>query len=263
MSETFAQPQISGKMFLFEQPELLSKEQHGDYGMSPIDNTFCFCTKVRAVPINVSEILIAAHDYPVIFTSNTGGVPLAVVGVVDDVNLFVDEKGQWEQDVYLPAYVRRYPFAFASDNSRERMAVVIDASYPAIVKNAELPFFENGEPAQSTKDAIEFCQLFEQERARTEQFVKELDSYDLLAAQSAQFTPPGASEPQVFAQYSGVDEKRLTDLSDEKFLELRRKGILPIIYAQLYSMSNWRLLIQKRARRFNLSEDQLTKPALS
>lgn len=263
MSETSARPQITGKMFLFERPELLNKEQHGAYGMNVVDNPFGFCAKIRAAPLNAAEMVLASHHYPIVFTGGQGGVPLAVVGIIDDVNLFVDENGQWERDVYIPAYVRRYPFAFASDSGGERLAVVIDAAYPAIAKNAERPFFVNGEPTDETRSAIEFCQQFEQERLRTEQFMKALEPFDLIAGQSAQFTPSGASQPQVFAQYSGFEEKRLADLPDEKFLELRRMGALPLIYAQLFSMSNWRTLIQKRARRFNLSEDRLLRPALS
>jgi len=63
----------------------------------------------------------------------------------------------------------------------------------------------------------------------------------LIQGQSAQFTPQGASEPKTFAEYFGVDEKRLQELSDEQFLELRKAGLLPLIYAMLMSMSNWRV----------------------
>jgi hypothetical protein len=37
-------------------------------------------------------------------------LPMAVLGLENQQNLFVTENGSWEAAVYLPAYIRRYPF---------------------------------------------------------------------------------------------------------------------------------------------------------
>ena len=261
MSQTSAAGQISGNMFLYERPALLSRDDHGGFGINPSETPFLFCSKVRAIPIVVGEIALAARTYPIVFHEATRMVPLAVVGIVDEVNLFVGENGLWEPEAYVPAYVRRYPFAVASESGGgDRLAIVVDMAYRGLSPNAQTPFFQNGEPTDAMRQMIEFCQGYEADRRFSEQMLNELEKYDLVAAQQAQYTPVGANEPISSANYSGVDEERLNKLPDDKFLELRRNGLLGIIHAQLWSMGNWRLLMERRMRRYSLSQDQILTP---
>lgn len=256
-------PTVDGQMYLFRRPELITREAHGDMGISKPERPLAFCEAARAVPLTLSEVTTAMRHYPIIFSSSENPVPLAVLGLMDDVNLFVDENGEWLADHYVPGYLRRYPFALATDRESDpenpRMAIIVDAGYEGISSNAEVPFFENGQPSSAMQQAMEFCQNYERDRIQTNRFAEELKKYDLLAQQMAQYTPEG-QEPQAFARYVGVDEKRLQELADDKFLELRKNNMLPIIYAQLMSMGNWRALLDRRARRFNLSGEDVIKP---
>jgi hypothetical protein len=90
--------------------------------------------------------------------------------------------------------------------------------------------------------------------------LKALEPFNLIVGQTARYTPAGQTEQQPFAQYFGVDEQRLNALTDEQFLELRRVGALPFLYAQLMSLTNWRTLMQRRARRYKLTDDMVTRP---
>lgn len=261
---TATAPGLQGTMFLFTQPALLNKEQHGSKGVTRPERPFGFAEKIRAVPLTLSEIPSASRHYPVIFSEITNALPLAVVGMIDDENLFVDAEGEWEVNTYIPGYLRRYPFALANDRGSDpqnpRMAMIVDEAYEGVRENGELPFFgPNGEPTDSMKQAMEFCQTYERDRMMTLQFAEELMKYDLLAEQVAQFTPEGATEPQPFAKYVGIEEKRLNELDDDKFLALRKANILPILYAQLMSMGNWRSLMERRARRHNISGPDVLK----
>lgn len=253
---TAANPALEGAMFLFTKPALLNKEQHGNLGVSRPARPFAFAENVRAVPLTVSEIPAAARHYPVIFSERGSALPLAVVGIIDEENLFIDEKGEWDENVYIPGYLRRYPFALASDKASDpgnpRMAMIVDEAYAGITENGELPFFENGEPSEAMKQAMDYCQTYERDRQSTQQLSQALGKYDILSEQVAQFTPDGASESSPFAKYVGVDEKRLGDLTDEQFIELRKSNILPLLYSQLMSMGNWRSLMERRARRHDL-----------
>ena len=56
MSEAQAAPEITGKMFLYERPELLMKEKHGDLALKPASQPFGFAAKARAVPVTAAEI---------------------------------------------------------------------------------------------------------------------------------------------------------------------------------------------------------------
>lgn len=260
MSQTQASPQITGKMYLFEKPELLNREQHGDLGLDPAPKPFSFCAHARAVPITVSEIPEASKYYPIILQSKEEPIPVAVLGLNSEFNLFVDDAGEWERYAYVPGYLRRYPFALAAENGTDRMALVFDAAYQGLSKSASRKLFDNEDLSEFSKSAMEFTRNYENDRRMTEQAMRTIDKYDLIQPQSAQYTPPGTNETKTFAQYFGFDEQRLRALSDEQFLEIRKTNLLPIIYAQLMSMVNWRHLISRRMERFNMSEAEAIAP---
>ena len=90
--------------------------------------------------------------------------------------------------------------------------------------------------------------------------MKKFKELELIQGQSAHYTPQGQTEQKVFAQYFGIDENRLKDLSDDTFLELRKTGLLGIAYAQLMSLTNWRLLMQMRMNRYGMTEDKVLEP---
>ena len=261
MSQTpAAAPQVSGKMFLFEKPELINAQQHGNLGLAQSDKPFSFCAKVRAVPLTLNEFPLAMKRYPIIFSNAEEMMPLAVLGVVDDVNLFVNEDGGWEEKAYIPAYIRRYPFALATDSKdTDRMALVVDRASKWVKEGGEMPLFQNGQPTEAMTNAVEFCKQCEGERRATDQSLAKLKEFDLVQGQTAQYTPQGG-EPRTFAQYFGVDERKLIELPADRFEALRQTGLLPFIYAHLMSFSNWRELMGRRSQRFGIAEDKLFDP---
>lgn len=261
MSETETAPQLSGKMFLFERPELLNAEQHGNLGFKKVEKQFEFCSKVRGIPVTVSEVPMAMKEYPIIFVDAEKPMLLAAVGLIDDENLMVDDKGQWEASRYIPGYIRRYPFAVAAENGGDRMAIVIDGAYEGLKEGGDVPIFENGAPTAETNSAIEFCKNYERDRHLTATICDKFKELGLLEGQNASFTPDGETEPKIFAEYLGISEEKLKGLSTQDFLQLRVDGLLPVIYGIMMSMGNWRHMLERRARRHNLTEaDALNLP---
>ncbi len=257
MSET---PQVTGSMLFYQRPELLNRERHGGLGMVATERPFDFCSKARAVPINITEVALAQKYYPIVFTARENPVMLAVLGVIDDVNLFVDDKGMWDQSLYIPAYVRRYPFAVANESGGDRFAVVIDAAHEGFVRDGGQALFANDQPADGTMRAIDFCKLFENERVMTQKSMELLQKFDLLTPQQANFTPDGSSQQIPFADYWGVDAERLGKLADDQILELWKTGLLPVLFGHLMSFSNWQALMNRRAQRFGLTQANVAMP---
>ncbi|MFN0024087.1 MAG: SapC family protein [Parvularculaceae bacterium] len=254
MSQTPASMQISGTMFLYDRPELLNTQNHGELGVRAADKPFGFCSKVRAIPLTISEIAEASRYYPVVFGTQEDLQPLAIVGLLDDVNLFVDETGNWDPYAYIPGYIRRYPFGLAAETGADRFALVIDAGFEGLTPAAERKLFDGGQLSDMSKQALEFTKTYESDRRLTEQVFKSVKELDLISGQSAQYTPTGSTEPRAFAQYFGVDEKKLIALSDEEFLKIRKLNVLPVLYSHLLSLGNWRSLIVRRMRRYNMTE---------
>jgi hypothetical protein len=256
MSQTAQNVQISGTMFLYAQPELLNLQNHGDLGVRQASRPFGFCSNVRAIPLTVSEIVEASRHFPVVFAAQEDMQPLAIVGLLDDVNLFVDEDGNWDPYCYVPGYVRRYPFGLAAEAGGDRFALVIDAGFEGVHRDADRKLFTGGQLSDLSRQALEFTKTYETDRRLTEQVFKAVKEMNLITGQTAQFTPAGAQTSQPFAQYWGVDERKLAEMSDEDFLKLRRLNVLPILFAHLFSLGNWRNLILRRMRRYGMSETE-------
>ena len=242
------QAELTGEALFYVSPEPLSKEAHAGLGLKNLETPYAFAARTHLVPVTVTEFGPAALCYPIIFIG-AEKTPVAVMGVNADENLFVDEKGAYAPDAYLPAYIRRYPFVLANDAAAQRMVVCIDTKAPMIGENPDAPFFEDGEPSAYTKGAIDFCNNFEQEAQRTQSFVNLLKELDLFEEKTAHYTPPlangQAGQPQTIAQYQGVSEAKLNALSAEKLKELSSNGALSQIYAHLISLFGWDRLIVK------------------
>jgi len=184
---------------------------------------------------------------PIIFVGDEK-LPIAVMGLNAGENMFVRDDGMFEPGVYIPAYVRRYPFVFANDDQNQQMVLCVDRGADFIVEGGDMPFFENGQPSEYVKNCMEFCNSFEVERQRTMSFVQVLKDLDLFELKTATFQPPPAqdgsvAEPQTIAEYFGVSEEKLNKLPPEKYIELRDNGALAQIYAHLLSLVGWDRLI--------------------
>jgi len=242
------QAELTGEALFYVSPEPLSKEAHAGLGLKNLETPYAFTARTHLVPLTVTEFGPASLCYPIIFIGPEK-TPVAVMGVNADENLFVDEKGGYAADAYLPADIRRHPFVLANDAAAQRMVVCIDSKAPMIGENPDAPFFENGEPSAYTKGAIDFCNNFEQEAQRTLSFVNLLKELDLFEDKTATYTPPapdGApTSAQTIAQYQGVSEAKLNALSAEKLKDLASNGALSQIYAHLISLFGWDRLIVK------------------
>lgn len=237
---------LSGNVLFYGKPEPLSLEFHGKLGVNPVEKPWSFVSQSHIVPLTVTEFAPASLSYPVIFIGDFK-TPVAVMGLRAGDNLFVDAEGTINGESYIPAYARRYPFVYANDDAGKRMILCIDRSAPFIAENAAVPFFEDGKPSAYTEQAMDFCNSFEQERQRTESFIKLLTDMDLFETREATFTPRNEKgEPgqvQKLAEYFAISEEKLSKLPAEKLVELRDNGALGQIYAHLISLLGWDRLI--------------------
>ena len=243
------QPELSGNVLFYKNPQPLSPEQHAGLGVKQIDQPFGFLRTAHAIPVTVTEFGMAASAYPIIFVGNDY-TPVAVMGVRQNENLFVDADGKTDPDFYVPAFVRRYPFVFANDNDGDRLLLCVDREAPMVTNQPDVPFFKDGEPTEFTQNAIEFCKEFERQRRATIEFAAVLKKFDLFEQKTVAFQPRDASgkevgEQQKIADYWAVDEAKLNALSDEQFKELRANGALGAIYAHMLSLLNWSRVIQR------------------
>jgi len=247
-----APPALTGQVLFYKQPQPLSPEEHGGLGIKQIQQPFGFMREAHAIPVTVTEFGLAASSFPVIFVGDER-TPVAVMGIRQGENLFVTEDGRVDQDFYVPAFARRYPFVFASDENSDRLVLCVDRQAPMVTNQPEVPFFENGQPSKFTNDAIEFCKEFERQRRATLDFVKMIRDLDLFEMKSVTFQPRDAmgaeSGPlQKVADYWAISEARFNALPNDKLLELKANGAIGAVYAHLVSLLNWQRVVQRALR---------------
>ncbi len=65
--------EITGQMFLYEKPELLTEELHSSLGFSVMERPYEFVRNVRAVPLTMVEFGSAQRTFPIIFSNMENG----------------------------------------------------------------------------------------------------------------------------------------------------------------------------------------------
>lgn len=248
------QPTVTGNVMFYEKPVPLNREQHKGYGVTPVAKPFEFMRKSHFLPLTAAEFGAAAASYPIIFAGDDRS-PLAVMGIRTEENLFVTE-GLFNNDFYMPAFARRFPFVLASDQGNDRFVVCVDEAASCVTnKKPAQEFFAGDDTSKFTKEAFEFLQNFERDRQATTAMIQELKDLDLFEPKDMHFQgqladgSPG--ERQKIADYFAISEEKLRGLPAEKIKSLADRGILAVIYAHLISLSNWQRLVNMTLRLAN------------
>jgi hypothetical protein len=236
---------MAQQMF-YEKPVLLDREKHRKIRVQPTGG-FGFSRKSNSLYIAAAEFNEACKEYPIVFTRSPDGktVPVAVLGLRERENLFVDDQDRWSAR-YLPAFLRRYPFVLAAIPGQS-LAVCIDEAYPGLGETeGQALFDEQGQETPFLKQTLEFLTQYQREYARTEAFCKRLEDNGLLKETNAR---ANLRDGRVFT-VNGllvVDEKKLLELPDATVLALFRSGEMHLITAHLLSLSNIQRLADRLA----------------
>lgn len=192
----------------------------------------------HAIPLTAEEFPQAARHYPIIFASGDNPVPLALMGLNEGVNVFVDEEGKVTQPVYIPAYVRRYPFLLAKLNpSSDELSLCFDPSAGLLGDSEEgQALFTDGQPSEATQAALGFCEQFEQAGQRTQAFIDELKKHDLLMEGEVAIQQPGNDQPFVYRGFQMVNQEKLREVRGDVLRGWAQSGLLPLLYAHLFSL---------------------------
>lgn len=223
----------------------LDRERHRGLGVRP--HTAAWSARLGAVYLTVAEFLHAARTLPIAFAREAGGsyLPVLVTGLDAQRNLCIDELGQWRAGLYLPAYVRRYPFCTArTDPDADSYVVCVDET--ALSAAAEPLFDAAGEPAPAWRRWETLIREMEAARAVTERFTMRLAELDVLEPFEAYVHPQDAPALRLRG-LCRVSEDRLNRLSGSAIKDLMAKGQLSRIYAHLASLDNFARLLELHA----------------
>jgi hypothetical protein len=197
-----------------------------------------FLAKVHAVPILTDEFFSAQRHFPIVFSLGDNPVPLALMGLNEGVNVFVDDKGVLLNPTYVPAYLRRYPFMLARlSEGSENLSLCCDPTTGLVGEFEDgNPLFDGDQPSETTKGIMQFCEEFEISAQRTNAFVEELKKADLLIDGEVTVQLNDQTQPSIYRGFKMVDEKKFMELRGDELRKFNQNGILPLIIAHLMSL---------------------------
>ncbi|MBW0006286.1 MAG: SapC family protein [Sphingomonas sp.] len=222
--------------------EALSFEQHGKMHVRGI-TSMPEVGKTHAVPLTVDEFTLVQRHYPIVFSVGDVPVPIALMGLNEGVNVFLDDNGRaGDPNLYIPAYLRRYPFLLAKLRPEsDELSLCYDPTSGAVGEFDEGEMlFDGDQPSAATKAILEFCEQFEAAGLRTNAFVEDLVKSDLLMDGEVAIQPEGAEQPFVYRGFRMVDEDKIRNLRGDELRKMNQSGMLPLVYAHLFSLSQMR-----------------------
>jgi hypothetical protein len=227
----------------YKELEPLNVTQHGKMKVRPI-TSMPEVGHTHGVPVTVDEFALAQRHYPIVFSIGDNPVPIALMGLNEGVNVFLDESGKAIENVqlYIPAYIRRYPFMLARLRpDSDELSLCFDPTAGAVGEWDEgEALFDGEQPSATTKEILDFCEQFETAGQRTTAFMDELTKSGLLMEGEVAIQPEGAEQPFIYRGFRMIDEEKLRELRGDELRRMNQNGMLPLIYAHLFSLSQMR-----------------------
>ncbi len=232
---------------LFSDLTPLSSVEHASWKARASDALPAFAQQ-HAIPLTIDEFAVAQRHYPIIFSAGDNPVPLALMGLNEGINTFVDADGKLLDQVYVPAYVRRYPFLLARlREDSDELSLCFDPSANTIGPFEEGdPLFVDGQPSEGIKAILGFCEQFEQAGQRTTAFMQELIKSELLMDGEVSIQVADNDQPFVYRGFQMVNEEKLRDLRGDSLRKMMQSGLLPLVHAHLFSLGIMREIFARQ-----------------
>lgn len=253
-------PQTNALPLFYKDLAPINLEDHANLRARRTDKA-TWLVDQHAIPLTVEEFVACQRHFPIVFSIGDNAVPLGLFGMNEGVNVFVGDDGTVEDGIYVPAYARRYPFLLAKlQPEAQELSLCFDPTGDLIgeLEDGE-PLFENGQPTEYVQKALAFCEQFEIAGNKTATFIQELQKHDLLMDAELSFKREDMDQPIVYRGFRMVSEEKLRDLRGDVLRTWNKNGMLPLIFAHLYSLELVNTIFARQSKQGKLP--QLPEPA--
>lgn len=230
---------MSTQMLIYENAFPVSARRHAQWSVEP-SGDYAFSAKVNSVPLMAVEFPPAASEYAIVFAGNDQGImPVVILGMRGNQNVYLNSAGNWDAK-YIPAFIRRYPFIFSTDEQGKTLTLCIDEGYKGCNQDdrGQRLFDEAGKATPYVDNVLKFLQNYQAQFQRTQAFCQKLKDLDLFESMQASIHLPGG-EKLALTGFMAVDRKKLKALSGDKLSELVQTDELELIYLHLESIRNF------------------------
>ncbi len=247
---------MTKQLLIYEKVVPVSQERHLNWSVKTGTN-YEFAHNTNSLPLMTVEFSNAAAEYTIIFTGNKDNgaiMPAIILGIRNNENLYLTETGEWKAK-YIPAFVRRYPFVFSSNNEGDTLTLCIDENCSGFNQEGrgERLFDSQGERTQYLEGVLEFVKGYQAEFQRTQLFCKKLNELDLFEPMQASFTLQ-SGEKLSLEGFMVVNRDKLKSLTGEQLADLARFDELELIYLHLQSMRNFSSMAERLVQ--NLPQEE-------
>ncbi len=227
----------------------LNSRDHGTWRSRTTDKANWLVGQ-HAVPLTVEEFPQAQRHFPIVFSSGDSPVPLALMGLNEGVNVFIDEEGTVTSPIYVPAYVRRYPFMLAKLNpDAAELSLCFDPTTDLIGEFDDgVELFDGEAPTEACKATLSFCEQFEMAGQKTQAFLEELAKHKLLMEGEVAIQQEGVEQPFVYRGFQMVDENKLREVRGDVLRGWNQSGLLALIHAHLFSLDLMREIFGRQVQ---------------
>lgn len=236
---------MSKTLLIYEKAVPVSSQQHRDLAVQS-GKDFGFARHLTAVPLTAVEFPHAAAEYAIVFTGNEENVmPSVIMGVRQNENLYVKEDNTWGAK-YIPAFLRRYPFVFASNDEGKSFMLCVDEEFSGCNREGrgERLFDAEGNKTQYVESVLEFVKQYQAHFQLTQNFCKKLKELQLLDPMNAQINLPGGQRINLTG-FLAINRDKLKALPAEKIAELAKTDELELMYMHLQSMRNFTAMVER------------------
>ncbi len=234
-------------VLFYSKPVAVNRDQHRDTKIGLVSN-YLFAAKTNSIALTGIEFTEACKKYPIVFAKiGDLKVPVSLLGLRDDENLYVDADGRWEEG-YIPAFVRRYPFVLAESAGDQFVVCIDEASSAFNAAEGQQLFDQDGVNTPFLEGAVNFLNAYQAQMKRTEMFVKKLEDLGLFTEMSAK-TELTDGRKFLFNGLYVIDEQKLLTLDEKEAAEFVNSGEAAWIYAHLISLSNMSQLVDRISKR--------------
>lgn len=238
---------MAKQLLIYENAVPVSAERHRGLWVKG-GTDFGFAADLNSAPLTIGEMAAAGAEYPVVFVGEEP-MPVALLGAREAENLFVDPSGAWTGK-YIPAFLRRYPFVFATPSDGKTYTLCIDESFSGCNRDGRgEPLFDaEGGRTRFLENALEFTRVYQAQHEQTLAFGRRLKTLDLFEPMHADFKLNSGRQMRLTG-FKVVSRTKLKALDADTLSELMKSDGLEMIYLHLSSLRHLDVLMDRVSQR--------------
>jgi len=229
-------------------PVPLRFEKHGNLRLQDSQDFSQYKT-MHLVPVVFHEFYTLATEFPLVFVRNSERgdfVPVAMMGLTKEQNLYCQES-RWDP-VFVPSTFTLAPLSLHRlDDDKGEAVVAIDEQSPLLGEDTGEPLFQaTGEYTDYLQQRIDQVIKITRQSLQSRALCDYLASINLFKTRALTFQSSAETTRYEVEGVYTIDEERLDKLGDDEFLELRKRGLIPLLYAHLTSLHQFRRLLRRQ-----------------